>query len=106
VRAEVLMRHLVPNTLGVCIVTATFTVADSIYYLSALSFLGLGMPPPAADWGTMLANGINDLFDSYWWTVYPPAIILITTVLAFNLIGDGIRDSLDVPLRRRGRPSG
>jgi peptide/nickel transport system permease protein len=79
---RLLVRHLVPNTVGVCIVTATFTVADSIYYLSALSFLGLGMPPPAADWGTMLTNGINDLFDSYWWTVYPPAIILVVTVLA------------------------
>jgi peptide/nickel transport system permease protein len=96
---RLLTRHLVPNTVGVCIVTATFTVADSIYYLSALSFLGLGMPPPAADWGTMLTNGINDLFDSYWWTVYPPAIILIITVLAFNVIGDGIRDSLDVRLQ-------
>jgi peptide/nickel transport system permease protein len=100
---RLLARHLVPNTVGVCIVTATFTVADSIYYLSALSFLGLGMPPPAADWGTMLTNGINDLFDSYWWTVYPPAIILVVTVLAFNLIGDGVRDSLDVRLRRRGQ---
>jgi peptide/nickel transport system permease protein len=100
---RLLARHLVPNTVGVCIVTATFTVADSIYYLSALSFLGLGMPPPATDWGTMLTNGINDLFDSYWWTVYPPAIILVVTVLAFNLIGDGVRDSLDVRLRRRGQ---
>jgi len=57
-----------------------------------LSFLGLGLPPPSADWGTMLSNGLDYLFDGYWWTVYPPAIALIVTVLGFNLIGEGIRD--------------
>jgi peptide/nickel transport system permease protein len=93
-------RHLIPNAIGVIIVNATFTVADAILYLAALSFLGLGLPPPAADWGGMLSNGLNYLFDGYWWLVYPPAIILIITVVAFNLIGDAIRDSLDVRLQR------
>jgi peptide/nickel transport system permease protein len=94
------VRHLIPNAIGVIIVSATFTVADAILTLSALSFLGLGLPPPQTDWGGMLSNGLSYLFDGYWWLVYPPAIALILTVLAFNLIGDAIRDSLDVRLQR------
>jgi peptide/nickel transport system permease protein len=98
-RRRIVLRHLVPNAVGVIIVNATFTVADAILTLSALSFLGLGLPPPQADWGGMLAGGLNYLFDGYWWLVYPPAIILILTVVAFNLIGDAIRDALDVRLQ-------
>jgi len=98
---RIIVRHLVPNSIGVILVNATFTIADAILILSALSFLGLGLPPPHADWGTMLTNGLNYLFDGYWWLVYPPAIILIITVVAFNMIGDAIRDSLDVRLQRR-----
>lgn len=91
-RTRILMRHMVPNTFNIFIVTATFAVADSIYALSALSFLGLGPPPPFADWGTMLTNGINNLFDSYPWEVYPPLIALVVTVLAFRYIGDALND--------------
>jgi len=98
---RIIVRHLVPNSIGVILVNATFTIADAILILSALSFLGLGLPPPHADWGTMLSNGLNYLFDGYWWLVYPPAIILIVTVVAFNMIGDAIRDSLDVRLQRQ-----
>jgi peptide/nickel transport system permease protein len=100
-RSRVMFRHLVPNAVGVIVVNATFTVSDAILTLSALSFLGLGLPPPEADWGTMLSNGLNYLFDGYWWTVYPPAIILVVTLIGFNLIGDALRDSLDARLRRR-----
>jgi peptide/nickel transport system permease protein len=99
-RRRILIRHLVPNAIGVIIVNATFTIADAILTLSALSFLGLGLPPPHADWGSMLSDGLNYLFDGYWWLVYPPAIILIITVVAFNMIGDAIRDSLDVRVAR------
>jgi len=99
-RRRMIFRHLIPNAVGVIVVNATFTVSDAILMLSALSFLGLGLPPPEADWGTMLANGLDYLFDGYWWMVYPPAIILIVTVIAFNLIGDALRDSLDVRLQR------
>jgi peptide/nickel transport system permease protein len=98
---RIMVRHLVPNAIGVIVVNATFTVADAILTLSALSFLGLGLPPPSADWGSMLSNGLNYLFDGYWWMVYPPAIILIVTVIAFNLIGDAVRDSLDIRLQSR-----
>jgi len=98
---RIVRRHLVPNAAGVIAVNATFTIADAILLYAALSFLGLGLPPPHADWGTMLSNGLNYLFDGYWWIVYPPAVMLILTVVAFNLIGDAVRDSLDVRLRRR-----
>jgi peptide/nickel transport system permease protein len=97
---RVVLRHLIPNAAGVIIVSGTFTVADSILTLSALSFLGLGLPPPHADWGTMLSAGLNSLYDGYWWLVYPPAAILIVTVVAFNLIGDAVHDALDVRLQR------
>lgn len=97
---RVMLRHLVPNAAGVIIVSATFTVADSILTLSTLSFLGLGLPPPHADWGTMLTGGLEFLYDGYWWLVYPPAAILVATVVAFNLIGDAVHDTLDVRLQR------
>jgi peptide/nickel transport system permease protein len=97
---RVVLRHLVPNAAGVVIVSATFTVADSILMLSTLSFLGLGLPPPHADWGTMLTGGLDFLYDGSWWLVYPPAVILIATVVAFNLLGDALHDALDVRLQR------
>jgi peptide/nickel transport system permease protein len=98
---RIVFRHLVPNAVGVIVVNATFTIADAILTYAALSFLGLGLPPPHADWGTMLSNGLNYLFDGYWWIVYPPAVMLILTVIAFNLIGDAVRDILDIRLQRR-----
>jgi peptide/nickel transport system permease protein len=91
-RTRILIRHMLPNTFNIFIVTTTFAVADSIYALSALSFLGLGPPPPFADWGTMLTTGVNELFDSYPWEVYPALIVLVITILAFRYIGDALND--------------
>ena len=91
-RTRILLRHMLPNTFNIFIVTTTFAVADSIYALSALSFLGLGPPPPFADWGTMLTTGVNDLFVSYPWEVYPALIVLVITILAFRQIGDALND--------------
>jgi peptide/nickel transport system permease protein len=96
---RIIRKHLLPNAMGVIAVSATFTVADSILMLSVLSFLGLGLPPPAADWGSMLTDGLNYLFDGYWWMVYPPAVVLIITLIAFNLIGEAAREHLDTRLR-------
>jgi peptide/nickel transport system permease protein len=96
----IMIRHMAPNAIGVIIVSATFSVADAILAMSTLSFLGLGLPPPHVDWGTMLTNGLNDLFNGYWWLVYPPAVILIATIIAFSLAGDAVRDSLDARLRK------
>jgi peptide/nickel transport system permease protein len=88
----ILARHMVPNTLGISVVTATFSIADSIYALSALSFLGIGPPPPFTDWGTMLTDGVNNLFNGYWWQVYPPLIVLVLLVVAFRQVGDALND--------------
>jgi len=105
----ILARHMVPNTLGISVVTATFAIADSIYALSALSFLGIGPPPPFTDWGTMLSDGVNNLFNGYWWQVYPPLIVLVLVVVAFRQVGDALNDIVSgqrtdvVPRRRRFR---
>jgi ABC-type dipeptide/oligopeptide/nickel transport system permease subunit len=94
-------RHLMPNALGVIIVTATFAVADAILAVATLGFLGFGLQYPTFDWGDMLNNGMTYLQDGYWWQVYPVGICIIVVVMACNLIGDALRDALDVRLRRR-----
>ncbi len=103
----VLGRHMVPNTLGISMVNATFAIADSIYALAALSFLGIGPPPPFTDWGTMLTNGVNNLFNGYWWQVYPPLVVLVVVVVAFRQVGDALNDIVsghrNDALRRRRR---
>jgi peptide/nickel transport system permease protein len=76
-------------------------VADAILIVATLSFLGLGIPPPAANWGDMLSNGIGYTYDGYWWLIYPPGLAIVLVVVAFNLIGDALRDSFDVRLQKR-----
>lgn len=95
------LRHIAPNVIGTVVVNATFQVADAILTVAALSFLGLGVPPPAANWGDMLSNGINYIYDGYWWLIYPPGLAIVVVVVAFNLLGDALRDSLDVRLQKR-----
>jgi peptide/nickel transport system permease protein len=100
-RTRLILRHVVPNTVGTMIVSATFQVADAIILLATLSFLGFGLPPPAATWGGMLAQGTTYLLDGYWWQVYPAGLMIMLTVIAFNLAGDALRSTLDVRLRER-----
>ena len=100
-RIRLMNRHLLPNSLGVIIVTATFSVADAILAVATLGFLGFGLQYPTFDWGDMLNNGLTYLQDGYWWQVYPVGIAIIVVVMACNLIGDALRDALDVRLRRR-----
>jgi peptide/nickel transport system permease protein len=100
-RPRIVFRHLVPNTVGTIVVSATFQVADAIILLATLSFLGFGLPPPAATWGGMLAQGTTYLLDGYWWQVYPAGLMIMLTVIAFNLVGDALRSTLDVRLRER-----
>jgi peptide/nickel transport system permease protein len=98
---RIVLRHIVPNTIGTIVVNATFQVADAILILATLSFLGFGLPPPAATWGGMLSEGTNFLYDGYWWEIYPAGIMIALTVIAFNFIGDALRDALEVRLQRR-----
>jgi peptide/nickel transport system permease protein len=100
-RWRLIRRHLLPNALGVIIVNVTFNVADAILAVAALGFLGYGLHYPNQDWGDMLSNGIQYMQDGYWWLVYPVGASIVLVVMACNLIGDALRDSLDVRLRRR-----
>ncbi|WSK17780.1 ABC transporter permease [Streptomyces celluloflavus] len=93
-------RHIVPNAIGTVIVNATFQIADAILYVAYLSFLGLSIPPPAADWGSMLSAGITYTQVGYWWLIFPPGIAIVLVVAAFNFIGDGLRDAFDVRLTK------
>jgi peptide/nickel transport system permease protein len=97
----IIARHIVPNVVGTIVVAATFSVADAILLLAALSYLGLGPPPPAANWGGMLSDGLNYVYDGYWWLVYPAGLAIVLTVVAFNFIGDALRDALEVRLQQR-----
>jgi ABC-type dipeptide/oligopeptide/nickel transport system permease subunit len=98
---RLMYKHLIPNALGVVIVNITFQVADSINFLAVLGFLGFGLNYPQVDWGDMLSNALNSLQDGYWWLVYPVGICLVVVVMAFNFVGDALRDTVDVRLRRR-----
>ena len=100
--ARLLLRHLLPNSLAPVVVAATLGVAGNILAESWLSFLGLGARPPTPSWGTMITEGQTYLTTRPWVCVYPGLALLIT-VLAFNLVGDGLRDLLDPRTRHRGR---
>ena len=98
---RIIYRHIVPNTIGTIIVNATFQVADAILLLAALGFIGLGVPPPQTDWGSMLSNGVNFALDGYWWEIYPVAVVFIVVLIALSFIGDALRDAFEVRLQRR-----
>jgi peptide/nickel transport system permease protein len=100
-RWRLINRHLIPNALGVIIVNVTFNVADAILAVAALGFLGFGLHYPNQDWGDMLGNGVQFMQNGYWWLVFPVGACIVLVVMACNLIGDALRDSLDVRLRRR-----
>ena len=94
-------RHIIPNAIGTIVVNATFQVADAILYLAALGFLGLGVQFPQADWGQMLGQGEPYLPNGDWWLLIPAGLCIVLVVVAFNFIGDALRDSLEVRLQRR-----
>jgi peptide/nickel transport system permease protein len=92
-------RHLLPNALAPILVIATLGLGNAILAEAALSFLGLGIQPPQASWGSMLNFGMQFLRDAPWLTIFPGAAIFLT-VLGFNLLGDGLRDAMDPRLRQ------
>lgn len=98
---QIVLRHVVRNVIGTVVVQVTFEVANAVLLFSALSFLGLGPPPPAANWGGMLTDGLNYVYDGYWWLIYPAGLCIVITVVAFNLAGDALRDVFEVRLRSR-----
>lgn len=98
---RIIGRHIIPNAVGTIVVFATFQVATSILILAALGFLGFGIPVPGTDWGTMLSNAISAAGNGWWWEFYPAGILIVLVVVAFNFIGDALRDALEVRTQRR-----
>jgi len=98
---HIIRRHVFPNSISNIVTVGTFSVADAILFLSALGFLGLGIQPPATDWGTMMSNGTQMLIDGFWWEIYPVATVFVVVVVCINYIGDALRDVFEVRLRER-----
>jgi len=96
---RLLWRHLLPNLVNTIIVLATLQVASAVLLESTLSFLGVGVPPPTATWGTMVADG-RPYVELGWWTVTFPGIAIMLVVLSINLLGDVLRDRLDPKFTR------
>ncbi|MGB9113603.1 MAG: ABC transporter permease [Acidimicrobiales bacterium] len=99
--AGIMRRHIFHNVIGTIVVSATFQITNAILILATLDFFGFGLPPPAPTWGGMLSNGINYLYDGYWWQIYPVAALIVFTVVAISFIGDALRDAFEVRLQRR-----
>ncbi len=93
-RARILFRHILPNVATPIIVAATLGIGNTILVEASLSFLGLGVPPPAPSWGGMVAAGREVMLDAPWITLFP-GLAIVLTVMSFNLVGDGLRDALD-----------
>lgn len=99
--ARAVIRHVAPNAIGTVVVFATFTVADSIITLSVLGYLGLGIQPPQTDWGGMLSTATTYMNSGYWWLIYPPGLAIVLVAIAFNFMGDALRDAFDSRLQSR-----
>ncbi|MBO8174158.1 MAG: ABC transporter permease [Thermococcus sp.] len=97
---KIMLRHILPNSISPVIVQATMDMGSAILEAAALSFLGLGVQPPTPDWGLMVSEG-KDYFLNYWWYPVFPGLAIFITVIAFNLLGDAVREVIDPRLRRR-----
>jgi len=98
---RVMLRHIAPQCIAPLTVIATLNLGSAIFAESALSFLGLGIPPPAPSWGNMLGGVLAAAFRPSWWLVIFPGLAITLAIMSANLIGDGLRDFLDPKLRRR-----
>jgi peptide/nickel transport system permease protein len=92
---RIIFREVLPNLIGPIIVYTTLLIPNNILFEAALSYLGLGVPPDTASWGGLL-NQATQYYDVAWWLILFPGLFLVITTLAFNLLGDGLRDALDV----------
>lgn len=96
---HLIKKHLIPNAMGSIIVTMTLTIPQAIFTESFLSYIGLGVTPPMASWGTMASEGNEAILTAPWRLIFP-AILISITIFAFNAVGDGLRDALDPKLRK------
>jgi peptide/nickel transport system permease protein len=92
---RIMFVDLLPNVMAQVIVYATLLIPAAIVFEASLSFLGVGVPPPTADWGSMISDASGFFQYGYWWFLLFPSVALLTTTLAFNIFGDSVRDALD-----------
>jgi len=97
-RPMIISRHILPNVLAPVIIQASMDMGYAIQLAAALSFIGVGAKPPTVEWGLMITSA-RAYFLDYWWTVTFPGLAFFVSVLAFNLVGDGLRDILDPKIR-------
>jgi len=98
---SVMLRHIAPQCIAPLIIVATLNLGSAIFAEAALSFLGLGIPPPAPSWGNMLGGVLAASFKPSWWLVIYPGLAITLSIMAANLLGDALRDFLDPKLRQR-----
>ena len=96
---KIMLRHLVPNSLGPVLVSLTFGIPNAIFLEAVLSYIGIGIQPPTASWGTMIHDGYEAIFSQPMLAIWP-AVAIAVTMLAFTFIGDGLRDALDPRMKR------
>ena len=99
---KIIMTHIIPNTLAPIIVQTSLYIGGAIMGIAGLSFLGLGVQPPTPEWGNILNNGLDQVYDfgTRWHVIVFPALFIILAELAFNLLGDGLRDAMDPRMRQ------
>ncbi|RLQ94310.1 ABC transporter permease [Falsibacillus albus] len=97
---RIIRKNLLPNTMGPIIVQMTLTVPSAIFAEAFLSFLGIGIQPPYASWGSMASDGLSAILTGQWWRLFFPAFFISLTMFSFNVLGDGLQDALDPKLRR------
>ena len=97
--SRIVLRHIMPNTMGPLTTLVTLDVGNALITFAGLGFLGLGVVPPAPEWGSMISDGAVRFY--YWWIAAGPGLAILSVVLAFNFLGDGIRDWLDPRAKRR-----
>jgi oligopeptide transport system permease protein len=98
-RGAIIARHVIPNALGPLIVYTTLTIPSVMLLEAFISFLGLGVQPPASSWGSLISEGVETM-EEYPWLLIFPGIVLSATLFALNFLGDGLRDALDVRASR------
>lgn len=92
---NIILKHLIPNMMGIILVNLTFTIPNAIFAESFLSFLGLGVQAPIASWGTMANDALGVILGGQWWRLFFPGLMISLTMFAFNAFGDGLQDALD-----------
>jgi len=87
--------HILRTILPILVVNLVFLLADNVLALSFLSYLGLGVQPPIPTWGNLLYDGMQNIFSNAWWMIYPPGLMIFLTVIAVNLIGEGVVTAME-----------